>query len=363
MSPGRHRRPGGPGFEVAALATSGAFALVPLVASSTPAIAETAVAQPDAGPMIHYTAAGASVERTGSPATELYRFADLAPALEPHSAITTRTLTAPRHAAEPATWSTEPAARPAAPAPPPPPVPAPRAPEPAGESYTVRTGDTLSSIAAARGASWQSLWAANRGSVAQPGKIVPGERLHLPAQRTDASATPKPTATKPSTTKPSTGGDHKQTRATAVPAARGPAKQLRIELTGYSFQDNTPAGSAEVSHPILHKDAGGQGTFADPITVAVPGSGSDMAWQPGTRFYLPSVKRYVIVEDSGASGASGGVDTHLDMWIDGEQGSRSATDACMDKVTGDVAAQLNPPAGLPVLAGPIFGRSCNIPGA
>ena len=31
------------------------------------------------------------------------------------------------------------------------------------------------------------------------------------------------------------------------------------------------------------------------------------------------------------------------------------------KITGDVAAQLNPPAGLPVLAGPIFGRSCNIP--
>ena len=97
--------------------------------------------------------------------------------------------------------------------------------------------------------------------------------------------------------------------------------------------------------------------------MAVPGSGSDMAWQPGTRFYLPSVKRYVIVEDSGASGASGGVDTHLDMWIDGEQGSRSATDACMDKITGDVAARLNPPAGLPVLAGPIFGKSCNIPGA
>ena len=149
-------------------------------------------------------------------------------------------------------------------------------------------------------------------------------------------------------------------KADSASVRTGPAKQLKIDLTGYSYQDNTPAGSSIVSHPILHKEAGGTGTFADPITVASPGSGGSMELTPGTKFYLPSVKRYVIVEDSGASPASGGVATHLDMWIDGREGTKSATDACMDKITGEVSAQENPPAGLPVQAGPIFGQTCSV---
>ncbi|MDT7631860.1 MAG: hypothetical protein QOI50_3790, partial [Pseudonocardiales bacterium] len=56
------------------------------------------------------------------------------------------------------------------------------------------------------------------------------------------------------------------------PAAPAPAaKQLNIWLTGYSWQDNTPPGSSVVGEPVLHQQAGGTGTFADPITVAVPG--------------------------------------------------------------------------------------------
>ena len=140
------------------------------------------------------------------------------------------------------------------------------------------------------------------------------------------------------------------------------ARQLRIFLTGYSFHDNTPPLSSIISAPILHRAAGGTGTYRDPITVAVPGSGTTMKWKPGTRFYLPSVKRYVIVEDSGASPAPRGVDTHLDMWIGGQGGTRSATDACMSKLTGTVAAVLNPRPGLPVMAGPVFSnRTCRIP--
>jgi hypothetical protein len=144
--------------------------------------------------------------------------------------------------------------------------------------------------------------------------------------------------------------------------SRVPARQLHIFLTGYSFHDNTPPLSAIVSHPILHKAAGGQGTYRDPITVAVPGGPTTMKWKPGTRFYLPSVRRYVIVEDSGASPAPDGVDTHLDMWIGGQGGTRSATDDCMSRLTGRVPAILNPRAGLPVLRGPIFANSaCHLP--
>jgi hypothetical protein len=148
------------------------------------------------------------------------------------------------------------------------------------------------------------------------------------------------------------------------PAAlsHGPSRHLRIYLTGYSFHDNTPPLSAIISAPVLHRTAGGQGTYRDPITVAVPGSGPTMRWKPGTRFYLPSVRRYVIVEDSGASPAPPGVDTHLDMWIGGQGGTRAATDDCMSKLTGTVSAVLSPSPGLPVMAGPIFGnRVCRIP--
>jgi hypothetical protein len=118
-----------------------------------------------------------------------------------------------------------------------------------------------------------------------------------------------------------------------------------------------------VGEPVLHKVAGGQGTFDDPITVAVPGHAGAMAWNPGTKFYLPSVQRYVIVEDSGASRAPAGTDTHLDMWIGGQGGTRAATDACEDAFTSTRApAVLNPPPDLPVIIGPIYsGQACHIP--
>lgn len=138
--------------------------------------------------------------------------------------------------------------------------------------------------------------------------------------------------------------------------------QLTIWLTGYSWQDNTPPGSSIVGEPVLHKQAGGEGTFADPITVAVPGHKGKMDWPPGTKFYLPTVRRYVIVEDSGAAAPPDGADTHLDMWIDGQDGTKATTDACENQFTGNVPAQTNPPDGLPVMAGPIFGGGkCNVP--
>ena len=229
---------------------------------------------------------------------------------------------------------------------------------PGGAEYTVRPGDTLSGIAASRGVDWESLWAANRAEVADPGAIRPGVKLHLPstdkpvAPGASTTAVPKPRdAPKP--------GAAANRGGAAKPASAG--KQTRIELTGYSWHDNTPAGSSAVSSPVVHRTAGGQGTYADPITVAVPGSGGRMAVKPGTRYYLPTVRRYVIVEDSGASPASSG-GTHLDVWIDGRDGSRSAAEACMDRITGSVPAEVNPPAGRPVTAGPIFsGGDCRIP--
>ncbi|MFH8753538.1 transglycosylase family protein [Streptomyces rimosus] len=50
----------------------------------------------------------------------------------------------------------------------------------AGGGYTVRQGDTLSSIAAAHNTGWQRLYAANRAAIGgNPHLIVPGQRLSV----------------------------------------------------------------------------------------------------------------------------------------------------------------------------------------
>jgi nucleoid-associated protein YgaU len=48
-------------------------------------------------------------------------------------------------------------------------------------SYVVKSGDTLSKIAAAHGVSggWRSVWAANRGDIANPNLIFIGQRISL----------------------------------------------------------------------------------------------------------------------------------------------------------------------------------------
>lgn len=61
------------------------------------------------------------------------------------------------------------------------PSPAPAPSVPAGEgSYTVKAGDTLSSIAARYGTNWQTLWAMNRNVVADPNRIFPNQVLKVP---------------------------------------------------------------------------------------------------------------------------------------------------------------------------------------
>lgn len=199
-----------------------------------------------------------------------------------------------------------------------------------------------------------------------PAQVVAAPPLLTPAPVAPAPpAIPSSPRQEPDATRQKAKTDRPGGAAKPDVLAQGPVRNLHIWLTGYSFQDNTPPSSATVSAPILHKVAGGTGTFTDPITVAVPGHASDgdMAWKGGTRFYLPTVQRYVIVEDSGASPAPSGQDGHLDMWVDGQGGSKSASDNCMDRITGTgIPAIMNPPPGKPVLVGPITSNgTCHIP--
>ncbi len=57
--------------------------------------------------------------------------------------------------------------------------PAASAPSRSGGNYTVKAGDTLSSIAASHGTDWRSMQAANPDVITDPNMILPGQSLSL----------------------------------------------------------------------------------------------------------------------------------------------------------------------------------------
>jgi hypothetical protein len=147
--------------------------------------------------------------------------------------------------------------------------------------------------------------------------------------------------------------------SSAPPSGPPQANQVQVAISAFSWQDNDPPNSAQINNPVVHQMAGGQGTYADPITAG--GSGS---YPPGTRFYLPSLERYVVIEDTGAPPPPQGTRAALSVWIDGRGAAQAATDACEDQVTGNgvAPAEANPPPGRPVVPGPIFANNaCNLP--
>lgn len=114
-----------------------------------------------------------------------------------------------------------------------------------------------------------------------------------------------------------------------------------------------------ISHTVLHKAAGGTGTYADPVTIAVGHSrktGQDVLDIPScTRIYLPDVRRYFIVEDTCGDGPKpeegpchagaekyGDATLWIDMWIGGKGESQSFVRNCARKATGVGTAIFNP---------------------
>lgn len=124
----------------------------------------------------------------------------------------------------------------------------------------------------------------------------------------------------------------------------GTPRTITADLTAYDFSDNQGGSNSTICCAKLHQQAGGTGTYADPITTAVPGSGgSGMQTPAGARIYVPSLAAYFIVEDSGATPSSR---TRFDLWLDGR--GLSSASACMDRVTRTTQVIINPPAGKPV---------------
>lgn len=153
-----------------------------------------------------------------------------------------------------------------------------------------------------------------------------------------------------------------------IPHTLAPAATTQAYITGYSYFDNTPPGSAAVSHPVIHEEAGGTGTYADPITVAVghtlKGGEDILDLKAGTKVYIPELKRYFIVEDTCGDGnqpQNGPCHTGypddaqmwLDIWVDGRNGSSDEADACMENLTKVYGVVIDPAVGLSVTPGAV----------
>lgn len=121
----------------------------------------------------------------------------------------------------------------------------------------------------------------------------------------------------------------------------------KLKVTFYGYPDNDPPG-AGIAHPVLHRVAGGTGTYEDPITVATH-KGS---YRPGTRMYVPSLKKYLIVEDDCATCAP----DHIDIWMQSDQRFKDRVLRCEDAFTPSdpIDVEIAPPRGRPVSTTPFF---------
>lgn len=159
----------------------------------------------------------------------------------------------------------------------------------------------------------------------------------------------------------------------ALPVSYSTSGEVRMNvyLTGYSFWDNTPPGSARIARPVIHRQAGGTGTYQDPITVAVghskSGGRSRMDFPAGTRFYFPQLQKYGIVEDLCGDGPRpqngpchsgyGGL-PWLDIYVGGRTVSPTQANRCMNAITGVQNAIINPRRDYAVRSGEIVTSTC-----
>lgn len=142
--------------------------------------------------------------------------------------------------------------------------------------------------------------------------------------------------------------------ATATTESTGAQQRVSAWITGYSYWDNSPPGSATIARPVVHDRAGGTGTYDDPITIAVGHGRAGWHYAPGTRIYLESLRKYAVVEDlCGACGSNHGGRPHLDLYVGGENTSARAASSCARSITAVQSIVVNPKADYPVAPGEV----------
>jgi hypothetical protein len=158
------------------------------------------------------------------------------------------------------------------------------------------------------------------------------------APRTTAAPTPTPAATPSPTPAPS------------PPKGR----PLSTIVTFYAALDNDPPGSSTIAFPgTRHSEAGGTGTFDDPLTLASDPS----KLKVGTIVYYPPLRKYFVMEDICASCTQGWQSSgtpHIDLWT-GDVQDPGMT-ACERALTPDdmVTVELDAQRGRPVDPTPLY---------
>ena len=158
-----------------------------------------------------------------------------------------------------------------------------------------------------------------------------------------------------------------------LPLPKGQPQAFQAYVTGYSYWDNTPAGTVDISHPIRHRFAGGMGTFSNPVTLAVGHriiEGEDILdIAAGTLFYFPRLRKYAVVEDTCGDGPTpqdGPCHTGkdgliwLDIYVDGVSAVKAISDSCMRAMTGIQPVVMDPGPNMSVVVGPVSEGGCFI---
>ncbi|MBV8499898.1 MAG: hypothetical protein JO003_11660 [Candidatus Eremiobacteraeota bacterium] len=134
-------------------------------------------------------------------------------------------------------------------------------------------------------------------------------------------------------------------------------------ITFYGWPDNSPPGNA-IAHPVIHKHAGGDGTYCNPTTFATEHANNKRI-PYGIKIYVPFLKQYFIREDLCAasgpptgSGNNGCYKLWFDLWVGGTAKSKAHEVVRCERLltpTHKVDVILYPREGMPVAhPGPIY---------
>jgi 3D (Asp-Asp-Asp) domain-containing protein len=131
------------------------------------------------------------------------------------------------------------------------------------------------------------------------------------------------------------------------------------KVTFYGWPDNDPAGNG-IAYSVIHKNAGGVGTYSDPITFA---SSPDL-YAKGTIIYVPYLQKYTIMEDYCASCINdykSGI-KHIDIWMNSNGNFNNNVIACENKYTKlqNTNIIVNPPNNLTVNSTPLFNTASGL---
>lgn len=139
---------------------------------------------------------------------------------------------------------------------------------------------------------------------------------------------------------------------------------LRIEnfyVTFYGWPDNDPPGNT-IAYPkrrysgSFHDNAGGIGTYKNPITFASDPEHIAL----GSIYYVISLQKYTVMEDlcTGCIDSWDSSTKHIDIWMDSNSGFEEELLRCQRRQTRkSVEVVLNPPANLPVDTTPLFNKN------